>query len=386
MSLAEALERAAHALPAEADVIRPANGDPMQLLDGLDADARPRVLAWLLVHESQEGEELAAAWAEAEEGIEAVAAVDEASLPKAGRKGLRRIRHRLRSSGAAAIESAAPTPVVSRLRDVEEEFARATVSALDPTGARMVALVESHPGGGARVFEAIIDDERGILRCDVYTAGRSKVRQFLRRLLSSSGLRTVEVERDEARALLARAETFHPKSRSLPRGFSEWRTVLVGDVDAAAVPGVRVREALGEEEDAAAARERVAARVRESELGPWLPNRERLQELGARLEAELGDASGDPEAVLEPLVVELFAGEFGQRTAFRLREAAFVEWQGDRPDAARDLLAAARGFEADPVDPVVGRALLDPLVAPILSRRADEGAAGGAEASPAEPA
>ena len=37
VGLPEALERAASALPAEADAIRPANGDPAQLLDLLGA-------------------------------------------------------------------------------------------------------------------------------------------------------------------------------------------------------------------------------------------------------------------------------------------------------------------------------------------------------------
>ena len=36
MSLAEALENAATALEQDADAIRPANGDPFQLLDALD--------------------------------------------------------------------------------------------------------------------------------------------------------------------------------------------------------------------------------------------------------------------------------------------------------------------------------------------------------------
>ena len=48
MSLATALERAAEALPSEADVIRPANGDPDRLLAGLSAEGAVRVLVSLL--------------------------------------------------------------------------------------------------------------------------------------------------------------------------------------------------------------------------------------------------------------------------------------------------------------------------------------------------
>ena len=43
MSLAEALERAATALPDDADAICPANGDPLVLLDRLDDESAVRV-------------------------------------------------------------------------------------------------------------------------------------------------------------------------------------------------------------------------------------------------------------------------------------------------------------------------------------------------------
>ena len=48
VGLPEALERAATALPGDADAIRPANGDPAALLRALDAEAAARVLGWLL--------------------------------------------------------------------------------------------------------------------------------------------------------------------------------------------------------------------------------------------------------------------------------------------------------------------------------------------------
>ena len=51
MSLPDSLERAASALANDADDIRPANGDPNQLLSLLDATAQCRVLNWLLTNE-----------------------------------------------------------------------------------------------------------------------------------------------------------------------------------------------------------------------------------------------------------------------------------------------------------------------------------------------
>ncbi len=106
VGLPEALERAATALAADADVIRPANGDPVRLLEVLDARGAIRVLTWLLDNEPADGGELADAWSEAgEPGIQAVLQVDESERVKAGRKALRKTRHRLRSRG---IEVQAP--------------------------------------------------------------------------------------------------------------------------------------------------------------------------------------------------------------------------------------------------------------------------------------
>ena len=56
LGLPEALERAASALPADADEIRPANGDPVQLRRSLDEEAAHRVLSWLLLHEPAAGD------------------------------------------------------------------------------------------------------------------------------------------------------------------------------------------------------------------------------------------------------------------------------------------------------------------------------------------
>ena len=65
IGLPEALERAAAALPADADTIRPANGDPFALLSLLDGEASKRVLEWLLTHEPIAGGEIVNAWTDA---------------------------------------------------------------------------------------------------------------------------------------------------------------------------------------------------------------------------------------------------------------------------------------------------------------------------------
>jgi len=145
VSLADSLERAASALPNDADGIRPANGDPDQLLASLDVEAAARVLAWLLVNEPEAGGEVAARWAESEQGAAPLASVDESGLPKAGRKGLRRALHRARSRGITIERPPASEPIVARLPEIADDIEAGFVSGLDPRGARIVHLLEPNP-------------------------------------------------------------------------------------------------------------------------------------------------------------------------------------------------------------------------------------------------
>ena len=204
MSLSDALEAAASALPVDADTIRPANGDPVRLLSSLDPDAAVRVLGWLLTDRPGEGAELADAWASEPAGEKVLLALDEGSLPKAGRKALRWVRHRLRSRGVTGVEKV-PEPMVSSLPPIDDEISGGYVSPIDPSGTRIVYLLEANPSGGARLFEVVIDDRLGVVECQVYTSGRRKVREFLREATGRTHFAAAEAPPDSVRALIARA-------------------------------------------------------------------------------------------------------------------------------------------------------------------------------------
>jgi hypothetical protein len=166
-------------LREEADAIRPANGDPARLLSSLDPAAAARVLGWVLTHRPDDGAELADAWVDEPAAAEIILSLDAGPLPKAGRKALRRVRHRLRSRGVEVAERG-PEPMVSSLPPIEDELSGGFVTPIDPGGTRIAYLLESHPSGGGRLFEVVIDDRLGVVGCQVYSSGRSKVRQFLR--------------------------------------------------------------------------------------------------------------------------------------------------------------------------------------------------------------
>jgi len=379
VGLAEALERAASQLRAEAQGIRPANGDPARLLELLEPDAAARVLRWLLEHEPDDGAELAEAWAEdSEAGAAALLQIHEAGLPKTGRKALRRAQHRLRSRGVAVPESP-PGPLIATLPRVEEALDEAMLSPLDPGGARAAYLVTSHPSGGARVFELLLDEGRGVIDCRVYSTSRSKARRFLKASAGAGDLAAVSAPPAAVRALVQRVAAAQSPERGLPRGFSEWRAQVAQAPAGTRTPGELARDALGGQAEPAALA-RAVELVRDAAIGPWPPEAkalhalaERLGELargavivsGARRREQIDRALGDA-------LPELFAEPFAERTAHRFEETAYVLWQSGRVDDARACLAAAaRLREGDPQENPVARALIELVLAPVLRQLED---------------
>ena len=380
MSLAAALEGAAAALPADADAIRPANGDPVRLLATLGSEGAARVAAWLLAHEPEDAEELVDTWLDLEGGAAALLAVDEASLPKSGRKLLRRARHQLKSKGIAVPE-AAPAPTVARLPRVDEALAAAAVTAPDPLGACLVYLVEGHPTGGARLFEIALGEGRGILSVDVYAAGRSKVRAFLRQVTAGRRLAAVDVPPASARALVARSAAAQPGDRPLPAGYREWQAQLRDAPAGAQTPGELVSAALEPARELAPA----LALVAEGRVGPW-PERDVLERVAKRIQ-EIGESAlivaggtrrEQVEGVIAAAVEEAYGGEHGARTATLFRHAAYVFWQRDDEPAARAALAAAERFEtAPPAENPLARALFERPLQGLLERLDQAAEAGG---------
>jgi len=376
MSLADTLERAASALPEDADTIRPANGDPIQLLALLDGAAAVRVVSWLLANEPDAGVELALSWAEEEAGSAVLQDVDEAALPKPGKKALRKVLHRLRSRGLDVPRKTPEAPRVARLPEIEPEIEEGYISALDQRGGRLAYVLESNPAGGARLFEILLDENRGIIDFQVYGAARGRIRALLKQALDGSRFPTVEAPVSALRALVARIEALHPPDRVLPAAFVEHRGRLAV---AGATPGDLAADALAVEGDAATEGLAQAVElVRKGAVGPWGPTAETL---AGRVEGEVEAAGALPEgdedwAALAGLV---FCDEPSNAAAReRLRESAFVFWQRGEEDEARACLAGAQAFAetAAPENPLAAamvEVLLGPAVAAVRARVAEKG-------------
>lgn len=380
LGLPEASERAAAALRSYADRIRPANGDPTQLLEQLGAEGAARVLEWLLVNEPAAGAELADAWSENPAGgTEPLLRVEVERLPRAGKKLLRRVLHRLRSSGVEMAEQR-PSQVVAKLPPIGDDLGAALLSAIDPRGTRVAYLVESHPSGGARIFEVMLDEERGILECEVYTTGRSKARKFLREIARGDRFPATEASPESVGALLVQIASRQPGDRPLPRAFSEWRSRVATPPEGAATPGELARAALGGEV-AAGQVERAAELIRSRKLGPWPPATEALSGTADKL-AEIGrgriivsapQRQARVAEVLDEALTEIFGDRFASATALRFEESAYLLWKSGAEDDARACLAAACSFrEQAPTENPVARTMLEVLLEPVLSKLEEE--------------
>jgi len=378
VSLAEALEGAASSLPGLGDLIRPANGDPSRLLAELGAGDRVAVLTWLLSHEPDAGAELASAWSESEPGAKAVFGVEEGVLTKLGRKALRRVVHRLRARGLAPAP-APPRKVVATLPRVEDEIEVAFVSPIDPSGARVAYLVDSAAGAGARLFEMVLDEERGVVEFSAYTATRGEARRFVRTALARQGSPAIEVPADSLRALVARIARGQPSDRAFPRAFTEWRTHLTNRTPDAPTPGELVRAELGEPPSEGG--ERAAELVASGALGPWpapVPALRKAAEVlqdgvRSRLIVSGAQRRDRSEAAFKEAIAQVFDRARAERTAARLEETAYIFCKSGRGDDARACLTAARGLREGPAaDQPVARALLEASLRPLLEKLREE--------------
>ncbi len=379
MTLPEALEAAAGKMTSQADAIRSANGDPHGLLDSLTPKAAAKVLRWLLENAEDAADELAVAWSEVENGARVIQSVDQAELPKAGRKVLRRTLHRLRGRGLE-VAAEATTPVVARITTVEEDVSLALLSAIDPSGARAVTVVEANPSGGARLFELIVDDGRGVLECEVFSTSRGKARRYVKEIADRERFPAISAPPESVHALLARVVAHQLPNRPAPRSFGEWRARLTTAETGTRTPGELARDALGIDGDAEQTN-RVVELVRNQELGPWPPERDRLAETAATLEKALEarivvSGARRAEQVDEALAEAgraIFDSAHAAVTRTRLEEMAYVWWKTDREADARACLAAAAGFEDDSAgEHPMAKAILEVLLAPLLQKHAQE--------------
>jgi hypothetical protein len=373
MSLPESLERAASEMADLADQIRPANGDPHRLLEELGTAEASQLLGWILSEEPDDAAELVEAWGESQAGVAILLEVSDEGIAKAGRKLLRKARHRLRSQGIAVESAETSSPRTRSVVKAADRWQSAHVSAPDFRGARMGYIVESHPAGGARLFEIRFDEGRGILDFKIYNAGRSKIRGFLRSLTAGSGQRLLEVDRDALRALVWRASHAQPNDRPLPTSYIEWRTRLFSEeLEKQATPGDLAREALGTG-DLEKSLESVVEEVKSGSLGPWPPKTSWVGDWMDRGKEEVEGLEGEARATkieswIDRVTAALEEDTDGGLIARHLDELAWIRWRTERGEEAQRLLTVAEALATEAeTRTALARARVESLFAPYLA-------------------
>ena len=352
MSLAESLERAATACPEDADAIRPANGDAARLFELLDASAKARVLGWLLENEPEAGKDLAEGWLQESDGSETLASLSAEGLPKAGRKILRGLIHRARSQGQAVEEPSNDRAHVGRLPEMDETISVGFLSPYDPRGGRLVYFVESNPAGGAQVFEALIDEERGIVDFQVYRAGRRQVKSFIRDVTHRGRFSAIETEAATVRALIGRAAARQEDGQPFPAAFKEWRGRLELDESGLETPSDRVRAALASEATEVEI-SALCAEVEGGQIGPWPPQPAVLEGLIGPIRERYHGGEGNAEdeeemrTAVEEAITKGYGGPLSCVNAERMTETAYLFWKQGEEAHARACLASAEVLGTD---------------------------------------
>ncbi len=121
------------------------------------------------------------------------------AIAKAAKKAL----YQLRSLGVSTPErteaSATPAPAIA----VEE--LPSLLSSVTGTGEQALVIPRSLRGGGIELLQIFISDEKGITALAADELGRSAYRKHLREIKAGRAAPAVEIQRDEAKQLLAAA-------------------------------------------------------------------------------------------------------------------------------------------------------------------------------------
>ena len=388
MSLAQTLERATDVFPAAVEAIRNANGDAVSLLHVLDGETAASVALWLLNEAPDEAQELLRLWSDSEAGIVVIGQIETEGLSKSGRKILRKVEHHLRARGVALPERKRQ-PVIAKLPSGHDELQQCFLSAIDPSGARLVIWIERNPSGGVRLFEIVADQARGILECEAFTTTRSKARAYVKELQQRAHYPALSVPVLSIKAYLHRVAGRQDTKRPVPRSFAEFASRLKQVEEGALTPGESVRGELAGAEGSPQNAKLVLELINNRALGPWPPDGDLLREVVKGFEEQaasvvvVSDATrnAQQETLLSEAAKRFYGGEQSHVMAERLEESAYFFYRQDELEHAKACLAAAQQFrEIDPSENPTARALLEVLLGPLMKEH--EEAAAKEEESP----
>ncbi len=264
------------------------------------------------------------------------------AIAKAAKKAL----YQLRSLGVSTPErteaSATPAPAIA----VEE--LPSLLSSVTGTGEQALVIPRSLRGGGIELLQIFISDEKGITALAADELGRSAYRKHLREIKAGRAAPAVEIQRDEAKQLLAAAAALNLATGTAYPPDAEGALRHLG------VAPQRADDAIPSPE---ADDERLATQGAqlhsEPEMQPWLPPEPEIRLLAAKMDQvthsplELTEAQRSEQtlSLFHNAARAFFTPEMRKLYARRLwRMASFFQRTGREPQAQIARAEARRLF------------------------------------------
>jgi hypothetical protein len=251
-------------------------------------------------------------------------------LAKAAKKSL----YQLRSLGLPIPERSEPPAAPPTAAPVEE--LPSLLSSVSGSGEQAVVIPRLLRGGGLELLQIITSDEKGITELAASDVGRSAYRKQLREIRAGRAAPAVEIQREEARQILAAAAALNVASGNpYPAGAEEALRHLsvTPHSEALAVPPPEAED------------ERLTLQGSqlhtEPEIQPWLPPEPQIRVLAARMDQathsplELTEAQRSEQMLnifhsaarefFTPAMQKLYAGRLWRMASF------FERTKRDRP-------------------------------------------------------
>lgn len=280
---------------------------------------------------------------------EALSRLGGATRDKSVKREIKRALYRLEQRGQWHAPATAPPPPVRELLGPADDEPEAWLSAIDPSGARLLWMAR-RSGAGMASLSALIDERRGLVEFYAGETTRKSLRQAQRDLSDKSGVALVAAPWPHVDALLTRAVAL-AADEARTAEVARARREIVPRPHAGEVPSPvdALVDRAGAAADAAAL-EASAGALLQRELGGWLAPRDWIEPMlpgidDAQSSLVIVSPQQQEERLRDALLraaEDVFAAE-DRRALFaaRLDESAYLLAKRGETTLARALVAAA---------------------------------------------
>ncbi len=296
------------------------------------------------------GEALINAWLDGSNtaAIARVATMDDVSGKV--RKAARRALQVLKSRGVEIPKIELPS---DQAEEQQPEPCVASFVPADASGVCFLSVSQRQPGGRYQVADVMMSEPLGITYASTGRIAGKQIRKWRNRVVERFGVPPVDVSLEWARHKIAEARKRNDESKQLiPLGFDSCAPLLSPAPDEPPPHPVAELEENVSEADVSKAVGDSDKLHADPEFRSWMPERQALDELLAKLGERIGaDGGEDPKVVDEALRAEVaaatdrwFQPELRTMFADRMRDSAISVRHRAGDDAARRVLAVARAI------------------------------------------